>query len=387
MHRVAAIAALLLGSAVVVPREASAQPVCEYGKGTVYQLKSVNRTHPLTQVDTPVPVASGYSVNVSVNGGPNHTVLVDTGSNLLVVPYNKVRGFPSDPDVVASGSMVVSNLLHYSYGSSGISYRGYLVNVPVTINRVPAKAAIPSAPTIPNMTVYAVTQSCGVDGQCVPVTENSPIGMMGVGFQPTPYLVLKNGSVATHTNAFAEIPNVPAVGYIFGPDGITVGLNEAVTKGIIWASLDGAGRANGCLTITSAKGSPGKPLCGTMLLDTGVEKMFAWIGPETQPPTCPKPGGTAKEDGGTGKADGGSAHAGFVGVPFPEGTTIQISSPAESPSMSYSFTVGGGDAGTPKPVLCLDSMEPHSNIGRMPLQRFSYARNESCKAFGFRKNP
>jgi len=380
MSRAAAIVAFLLGFTVAEPLDASAQPVCQYGRGTVYQLKTVSRSNPLKQANTSVPVASGYSVNVSVNGGPDHMVLVDTGSNLLVLPYTKIGKLPSDPVALPSSPLVVSNLLTYSYGSSGISYRGYLVNVPVTINRVPTKAATPGAPTTAPMTVYAVTQSCGVDGQCAPVTKKSTIGMMGVGFQPTPHLVLKDGTAATHTNVFAEIPNVPAVGYIFTPQGITVGLNETVTKDITWSSLDGSGRANGCLTITPPKGRPGKPLCGTMLLDTGVEKMFAWIGPETQPPTCPKPGGTAKVDGGT-------VHAGFGGVPFADGTTIQISSPAQSPSMSYSFTVGGSDSGTPQPALCLDSTEPHSNIGRMPLLLFSYARNETCKAFGFQKNP
>ncbi|MBN9685860.1 MULTISPECIES: hypothetical protein [unclassified Corallococcus] len=371
-----AIAASLLYVVAATPPEAFVQPVCKYEPGTVYKLKSVHGPSASKPAHKTVPIANGYHLNVSVNGGLPYTVLVDTGSNLLVLPYDKVGGLPADPKALPSSSLVVSGLVPYGYGSSGFSYRGYLVDVPVTVNPVPANAALPNAPTAAKVTVYAVTETCGKESHCEPVTKNSTLGMMGVGFQPTPaQLVRKDGTLASHTNVFAELPNLPAVGYIFGPEGITVGLNETETRGITWARLDTNGKASGCLTITPSNGGPGKPLCGTMLLDTGVGELFAWVGAQTQ---CPAQAATAQ-------VDGGAVKAGFGGVPFPDGTTIQITSPSASPSMSYSFTVGKAEPGTPKPALCIASPEPHSNIGRMPLQRFRYVRNESCKAFGFLK--
>ncbi|WP_409100419.1 hypothetical protein, partial [Streptomyces scabiei] len=81
----------------------------------------------------------------------------------------------------------------------------------MTINGQPANAASPSAPTTNPVTLYAVTQYCGkkegsTQVECNPISSDSTIGMMGVGFQSVEYLQANDRSLLAYTNALAQIP-------------------------------------------------------------------------------------------------------------------------------------------------------------------------------------
>lgn len=364
---------------------AAAQCVPSSG-GTVYKLSPVGSggTVALPRVD----IAAGYHVNVSVNGGPDSPVLIDTGSNLLVLPYFKFGNLPADAAQIPGTPGVLSGLVPYSYGSSGNGYRGYLVQSSVVVNRRPANAASPNPPSAPSVVAYAVTESCsgtGVQTVCTPVVSGghgSGIGMMGVGFQKMPAtLVMTDGSTPTATNVFGQVAGLQTVGYAFAPDAVVVGLNAEVTRGVQWTAMDndtltGAGVPIGCFTVTPPGGGQSVPYCGTMLLDTGLADMYAWQ--NASPSICPSRGSGAKT-------------AGFSGVPFQPGTKVGLTSPPSAPVMNYSFTVPQanqpGQPGTPRTTYCAPTqMAPHTNISRMPLALYTYYRNQSCGTFGFTPN-
>lgn len=364
------MAAVILG---VAAGRAPAQTCAPAAGAPSYALKTLDRD----------PALNGYRLNVNVNGGKTMPVLVDTGSNLLILPYFTMGGFPqptNDQPVVLSGPSVKSGKLAYGYGSSGNGYQGYLVQADVVVN--PGMSPQPEAKGV---IVYAVTETCKA-GQCQAVMPNgngAGIGMMGVGFQQlAPTMTMTNGQVPTNTNILGEISGLQNVGYIFRPDGIVVGLNAENTSGVTWYPLDndtanGAGVPRGCFTITPPGGTAQGPLCGTMLFDTGLGDMYLW-----QNGACP--------------SNGGGKSAGFAGVPFTPGTKITVAVPdAQGAAVNYSFAANTRQAANPQPPVpgtpniayCSTTQAgPHSNVSRMPLQLYSYYRNQSCNTYGFTKN-
>lgn len=385
---------LAAGALLACGGGAAAQQCLPAQNGAVYDLKPVD---PVTLgALQAVDLASGYHLAVSVNGAPNAGVLIDTGSNLLVLPYFKFGNLPADAARIPGAPGVVSGLVPYAYGSSGNSYRGYLVEASVALNQGVAGGAAPAAPVARNVIAYAATEACkpeaGGQTVCAPVLPGTPqarIGMMGVGFQAmASTLVMNDGQTPARTNVFAQIPGIETIGYAFTPTGVVVGLNAQVAPDVAWAPLQtdpysGSAVPTGCFAVTlpTAGREPGQgpqhgPFCGTMMLDTGLPDMYAWQ--SVDPAACP---GSAT----------GDKTAGFAGTPYPPKTQIALMSPPANPVMNYSFTVPDAQtapaAGTPRATYCAPTKAPpHSNISRMPLARYTYIRNQTCGTFGFLPN-
>ncbi|MBP2302448.1 hypothetical protein [Azospirillum picis] len=376
--RLAAIAIMLGNTALVFPAfsQAPACTVSPTGRSIALQATGVD--------GTVFSVAGGYHLAVSVNGSDPAGVMVDTGSNALIVPSWKIKGFPKDPDNDHSG-MVVSGKLPYGYSSSGNSYNGYLIQVPVRVH-----GAGGTSVDAEDVQVFAITEVCGSDKHCVAATSinSRSVGMMGVGFQPTPNLVVKvaggGTAPATHTNVFQQVHGVATQGWIFEPGGrIVVGLNTETTQGFsAWAPMVPASRGGmspeGCVRVTEPGKPESRPLCGTMLLDTGMSTMNLWVysGEQGQAPFCPPPP---------------ASKAGFDGATFPPGTTVTLASPGKAAALDYRFdTAGGTGKGAPEATYCTNvkgasaSENAFFNTGRMPLELYSFARNETCGTFAYR---
>ncbi|WP_244486962.1 hypothetical protein [Burkholderia plantarii] len=382
--RIVAVAGLLFGNAALVTPVFSQTPSCTAsptGLSVALQATAA-RGKPFT-------VASGYHLSVKVNGGEAAEVLVDTGSNALAIPSWRINGFPADPAHDTTG-LVISGKLPYQYSSSGNSYFGYLIQVPVQVS-----GAGNASVSAENVQVLAITEVCGSSASCSPAVpgNSSNMGMMGVGFQPTPTLLVNTAggtTPATRTNVFQQIPGVETQGWIFEPDGhIVVGLNAESTKAFTsWAPMvpdhKGGISPEGCLRVQE----PGKPesrtLCGTMLLDTGMPTMNLWVyrGDPGGAPFCPLQSGTDTK---------GKKKAGFNGKPFPADTLITLTSPGQAPTVDYSFnTSTPKQPGTPEATYCTNvkgsspTENAFFNTGRMPLQRYSFARNQTCGTFAYR---
>lgn len=366
-------------------------------------------------------VVNSYHLKVLVNDRDTTQsanwgiVLVDTGSNTLVIPAWRIKGFPTtlptdNSQPMDKSGLVISGKLHTAYSSSGFGYNGYLVEAPVTV-----KGLYDASFTAEKVHVFAVTETCGKSDRCVPATptNTASLGMMGVGFQPTEFEPAKSpmtnnsGSApvtAVQTNVFEYAPGVKTQGWIFHRDGhIVVGLNTKTTKDFTsWAPMVqvSAGKMSpeGCVVVTTngPKGAatPQK-LCGSMLVDTGMSAMNLWVQSEKSalaaicrlPLTSPS--------------------AGFHGVQFPSSTRIEIFSPGRTAQvLNYSFKtvplakkgapIVSHPAGTPNGTFCTDDSASspsevannpeagHFNTGRMPLLVSSLARNESCGTFAWK---
>lgn len=332
-------------------------------------------------------VASGYHLNVAVNDGPPTAVELDTGSNALVIPASQIRNFPKDPDNDTTG-MVISKKLPYTYSSSDNGYQGYMVDVPVVVSD-----ANGTSMKAPSVQVYAVTEVCkpgtGANGQatavtCVPPTEKDHPEMMGIGFQSVSNMPVfgPNGTTvgASRTNVFEQVPGIATQGWIFGPGTVVAGLNTTVTNAFrTWSAMvegDKGGLVpDGCVQVIPEGKAALPTQCGTMLLDTGMTAMNMWVNEAIQKatPIC-APAPT-------------NAKAGFDGASFPLKTRIVITSPATNPILTDSFTIGTQSPGQPDGTYCsLTSSASHFNSARMPLELYSFARNQSCGTFSYVKN-
>ncbi|WP_254225654.1 hypothetical protein [Burkholderia glumae] len=380
--RMAAVAGVLFGNAAFVAPAFSQAPACAvsaHGRSVTLRAKGVN--------GEPFSVARGYHLSVRVNGGEPASVLVDTGSNALVVPAWRVKGFPADPEHDSSG-LVISGKLPYHYSSSGNAYFGYLIQAPVTV-----QGDQDTSLEAENVQVLAITEVCGSHASCQPATpaNSRSLGMMGVGFQPTPTLRVNTAggtTPATRTNVFEQVPRVQTQGWIFEPDGrIVVGLNTDTTKEFThWAPMladrQGGLSPEGCVIVKEPGQPASQPRCGTMLLDTGMSTMNLWAyrGDAGQAPLCPpKPAGAGKKSG-------------FNGATFPANTLITLTSPGQAPTVDYQFnTSAPRQAGTPTQTYCtnVEGSSPTENAffntGRMPLERYGFARNQSCATFAYRR--
>lgn len=387
--RLAAIGILLGNTALVTPAFSQAPTCAVSPTGRSVALQATGAKGAVFSV------AGGYHLSVRVNGSDPAGVMVDTGSNALIVPSWKIKGFPADPANDRSG-LVVSGKLPYGYSSSANSYNGYIIQVPVTV-----LGAGGTSVDAENVQVFAITEVCGSDKHCVAATSDNSasVGMMGVGFQPTPGLVVNvagGTAPATRTNVFQQVPGVETHGWIFEPGGrIVVGLNAETTGDFsAWAPMvparNGGLSPEGCVRVAEPGKPESQPLCGTMLLDTGMSKMNLWVysGAQGQAPFCPPPPSDPKP--------------GFDGATFPDQTKITLGSPGKAPALNYQFDAttspdgksqasnNSASKGTPDGTYCTNvkgasaSENAFFNTGRMPLERYSFARNETCGTFAYR---
>lgn len=418
MKRTACIAAagVLLSSAAL---PALAQTCAILATGKSYTLSAVPKPN------RPFSLDDGYFLQVSADGGRLFAdVMLDTGSNVLVIPHYAVAGFPSDPDNDTSG-FVISPKSQYVYGSSGNGYLGYMVRTTVqlkdrlgtTVNSGPVElyAAVETCSFVKGANNTETPTNCEAVVQPGPGKVGGP-GMMGIGFQTPPASVtLKTGQLPTLTNVFQQIPGIETQGWIFQGDQVVVGLNQQATrKFTAWAPLlqttqDGTPSmaAEGCFQVTPpGGGAPTAAQCGTMLLDTGMSAMNVWVNNKDFASVCPAAP--------TGTSTGAGSDVGFHGAPIPEGTPITITSPWKdgaslTPIVNYAFNAPPPPPppsapppstpvsdtkqpslphGTPTSVMCskTSSQASFSNIGRMPLALYSFARNQTCGTYSYAAN-
>lgn len=368
------------------------------------------------RTSVPLPVqGAGYGLEgVHVGGGPRRMVQIDTGSTGLVIGYMHIGGTP----VPLSAKELEQFQLapdHIAYNSSGNVPVGTWVWTsvkvagakPVIIPRVPVLSVRRMCQALPDGTtpepaclaLPPVPNACGdaPDQATVAVCE---LGMMGVGFNRGPSM--GTWQVNPFLNAQPMLDGTMQRGYIVTGQGVRLGITERDLEGFELLPLTRIAapyewrQASGCVAITGGGvAEPGKPVCGNILIDTGVDKMFVSYAtaaaPAFEPPlslpvdlwSCPRP--LAKPP---------TRACTSVRAPV----SVRVTWPnAASPVMEYSVSTPSrfSPAGvTPSQlhVRATSSLpEPGAqvfvNTGRQFLQTADYLYDATCGRIGFRRPP
>lgn len=236
-----------------------------------------------------------YMTSLSIPGGESANVVMDTGSTGIVVSSSKVP---------AAAFANATQNGHILYNSSNKFFGGKYVKTPVVF-QTEGGGSVQTNP----IDVLAVSCTCGVS-QTAPANQAAPnparcssyngtppmqgstkssltqcraapdsIAMMGVGFD--------RGGRSSALNPFLNLaaPTGKTIhpGYIISKAGVTLGLTAANSRGFKTMQLSRNTQlpgtewlqGNACATVTG-KGttSPNAPLCGGMLMDTGIDYMF-----------------------------------------------------------------------------------------------------------------
>lgn len=354
-------------------------------------------------------VLNGYMIDVAVLDANNaasagvQPVMVDTGSTGLALPSGKV------PASVWNASTQTTQI---AYSSSGNYYAGknvkaaialplsgggYTNTTPVDIIATSCHCQVTSNP--PTSTATVDPNNCAsyegtapVNGKtgtslanCAKVSDG--FGMIGVGFD-------RGTSPTTTNNPFLNVPAAAHAGYVFTQQGIDIGLTQAnangfqtvqltqvspqpTTGGTVWNG------ATACITLKDSKGTAlGAPLCGSTLVDTGLDYMFMAFSDSARP--------------------AGSVDTVTVNVPQPGGGTKPVKETIVTPGLTMELTVAGttlnptltAQLNPPKVVLPLDQsqatwIEPSNgnfiNTGRHWLSKVDYLFDQSCGQIGFKQ--
>lgn len=217
------------------------------------------------------PLADVPRLQVSL-GGDTTAAEMDTGSTGLLVAARLIPQWETLPRLGPA---------RLTYSSSGRVMEGHWV-----VTRVTVSGAGGAAVTTRPMPVMAVTRvSCLANARdCEPEEAPRHIAMLGIGFarqgdhqaQSTP-----------DRNAFLSLPGMDAGtlgrGYVVTRAGVQVGLPLAAPEsGFRTVQLARSAQypdwsaAPACITITDQAA----PSCGTVLIDTGVSRMFLTVSTE-----------------------------------------------------------------------------------------------------------
>ena len=291
---------------------------------------TVSHFIPLTMAKIPKVEANKYHVYVSNGGGAAHPMVLDTGSQLAVVPKQYVG---------AGAAPVVPTQCHsISYGD-GTTWCGRFYTGPAVIgvpsDYVPGQGSYPTTTsTFPFLVADPADAVCiaqltspTVDCTKMP-TDLTNRGILGVGYG--------KGTYGTAYNALLQFEEVAAgtmaPGYVVqlgrAAPGVTVGLTADNTSGFgtiqLTALADGQWNANsftGCVTLSTG-GTKVFDKCANVDFDTGTVDLVIMT-PIAQKPT---------------------AVMGFE-PPHPayinSGTTVSIAAPATSPVASFTATIVG----------------------------------------------
>lgn len=294
---------------------------------------------------------------------PEHIVLVDTGSPAVILPFEFI-------DKNAPGYRVLATDAHYGYVSSGNTYKGNWVMVPMTIKLAQPYRGSDTFTTEP-MPVYGITATCKGE-TCTPLDvkgEGGKIGMMGISYKP--HASLPDGVPPT-TNLFFNLQRGNP-GYILTANSIHVGLNKTNTADFRTLPLAGseANPAPGvCIKYAKVDGQEFQTCSASLLVDTGINHFYL-----TMPPGfCPR-----KDDNTvslfTGKDDP------VLAFDF---TWSGIETPPKQSKSSSPMAPNGGDCVTGASVALPEGTTFHVNTGRMVIAGKDYMYDHSCKAVGFR---
>jgi hypothetical protein len=350
-------------------------------------------------LDAPMGPGGTY-VRVSAGGGPLREVQVDTGSVGLVLWRGHVGG-PKTP-------VTDRNLEPYIYyNSSGRAMCGSWVYASVEI----ADRQGPKA-TIPQMPVLAVDKICvgyppgNLCGCATPDQPPVDLGMLGVGFD-------RGFSMGgPPENPFLELPQMKPGGtmqrgYIITTRGITLGMLPADIEGFHFVGLNRRKngdweQAQGCVSIAGGGAQTNAPVCGSILMDTGVDRMYLTYldgaMPSFRPPLpadtnaiwqcCGKPPrNPACEPGKPACRVNGNGGA-TVTVSWPDATNPRYTYVATAPQ---SFVPTGASPIAAQVHSTSTPQDPNTrvfvNTSRQLLNAADYLYDATCGRVGFRPKP
>jgi hypothetical protein len=296
------------------------------------------------------PVTNGFFLKMSIAGGPQTGVQLDTGSTGLLINAAYIKN-ASASQLIGPGQAGQETL-----EPSGIVEKGNYYLAPVTLY---SNSGATIGKTVP-MEVLVVNQKCTTSGSCTPDTSTT---YLGAGFgRPTPapgtgYLKSPLENALLQLTDIVRGPMHP--GYILSNSSLTVGVNRTNAAGYAFTSLTPfTGRPGDWQTPPGCIGFNGAaPSCGTMLLDVGIDTMFV---------TAPRPS------------------------PI---TEVSIMAPTvTNPSLSYSFAYPvqpGATPPAPHPTTAPIVFSPYTsmttfNTGRGPLAIRSYLFDSACGRTGFK---
>jgi hypothetical protein len=317
-----------------------------------------NVSYVIPFVHTPNGLSDGLSLNVSIGGGASHEVMLDTGSEALIVPKSALG-----PDVQTPSP---SQRFTYEYTSNGLTLTGEIVMAAVAcgVSNAFTGGATRGVPRTVSMPVRVVeSASCdSVYPHCRVPSSLSTIGMLGVGFG-------RDSNSDPSSNALLQIEEVIGgtmrPGYVISnhPPQLTVGIPASTTD---FTRLALTPASNGDWLAASFQGCARLPaipwsLCGTLLVDTGIDYSLISV-----PSTAMTP-----YDGGT----------------VPTGSEIDFLAPADGSAMTSVANLGASSLQTPPTIEFRHPPDatPLINTGRRVLALYDYLFDAKSGAVGFRK--
>lgn len=295
-------------------------------------------------------LSDGLHVSAALGGGAPHAFLVDTGSVGILVP-RQVLG-PDYQDFDPSQDIT------FGYVSSGNTYRGQWVKVPVVLG-VPAAWDGTGDYPVAYIEVFAFDRP-----------DDFNRGVFGIGFgiggqadggpARNPLLHLSYQG--------AHLRN----GYIISTEGVDVGLTSLNTESFAFIALDrDASRADwmqpfGSVTLSGDFSPDGFYVDLPILMDTGIENMILWLNADSAPPNL------ASESA------------------FPAGISVNVSAPPagleDEPALQYSFVTGySSQAMAPSQVEW--RVGNGINTRRNVLAGADYLYDAAAGRIGFRFSP
>lgn len=343
------VAAVAAGAALLAPaRPALAEePTFETGKASLFlpYFRAPEAGEPLERLPH-------LAVEI---GGKRTRVVVDSGSTGLVLSANRIPGIDS---------LQVLGPAKLTYSSSGQIMVGRWVVTPVAV--LGADGTSVETKAIPVLAVDRV--ECMPNARrCEPNDRPSRIGMLGMGF----------GREHDHqteskpkTNPLLNLEGDFHPGYVITRTGVWVGLDAERAKGFSFVKLerdaanDDWHGAPVCIVVAGRT-----PACGSILVDTGLTKMFL---------TVP----AAVRDGLTRSGRGGDT--------LVRGTPVTIEAgPPGQPAARYSFNVGDDSPMAPERIILPDAEgRPNFvNTGSHFLNGFDMLYDAAGGYVGYRPAP
>jgi hypothetical protein len=288
---------------------------------------------------------SGWNVKVSIAGGKQRGVQIDTGSTGFVVGRKAIGAGATGP--LAAGQQ--------EYTSNGLILLGHYYRV-----RVKFEGPNSTAATAPMMILGVEKLACDPKYPKCSIRGRSAqsVGVLGVGFA-------RKENIGA--NAFLQIDSMARgsmhAGYIISNNAVTLGLTAENTRGfqfipLVRNGIDWRG-APGCFAF------PGRPgferICGTILVDTGIPSMIVSRAAALRPPG--------------------------MKTNIPSGTAMSIAAPAFANAvMRYTFSVGDRGALTPSAIRWSKATGNSAfvNTGRNVIRAYDYLYDAKCGRVGFR---
>jgi hypothetical protein len=308
-------------------------------------------------------LSNGLQLTVSIAGGADKTVEVDTGSRGLVVARTAIGSQASDTGQQG----------WVEYTSNGLILSGEYFLAPIRFHTTGS-----TVDTIPVRVLGVESSSCDSNyPQCTPETDISHVGLLGVGYGN---VAKTSDTPTTEVNPFLELQamqdGTARRGYVLTRNAIRLGLtasDEASFRQVALpkstgpaagpAGLAGSwGAAPGCFALPD---NGNQTYCGTILVDTGIGTMIVGLDPAQRPPTMQDT--------------------------IPNGTRINIGIPTfDNPALGYSVTTGAIDnplAPQGNPAARWAQSGPFLNTGRHLLAGYDYLFDADAGHIGFLNDP